>query len=810
MPTIVVPEKLNGKYDGTTPPTMLVPGWISGGKNIRKVSQLGGWKPRRGCSLHNTTALESGEAIDSLHYYENPFNGDEHFIAQCNDKLVVQSAQAYLPPTADASFGTSLGVSVGATPGFSATVGEYWFYADGSGRPIAYGGTSPRVRGFFSYDSSEVGYNDFSRLVSDGRTDTEAIMVGAAGDKAYVITEERASAFVFVLGSTVNSNAVTLTVKAWRSGAWTATSSLSDGTATGGASMAQSGTVSWTASALDEMRAFYGIEGYVYELSWSGALSSSVDVVSINCTMAATLMTNKWNGEMAWVSGCRFYDQSAGEYQECLGKVTNESMSMYIDISAATTSDFLYIKTPEPAGIFGIAVATDYTNTADAQIDQIDYWDGDSWASITTNLTDMTKDTAGDSSFSQTGTLFFDASAITPHRRIFQGDNLPGYWYRISWDAQLATDVRIYAVMYGAFPDTLPIYNGCVEFKGRLFVWGDPEFPNRLRYSAEDAPFTFCGPDSGYTDPFGAKDKLLCAVKFYNELIVWKERSVWLLEGDSPATFGTLKITDKVGLASPKSAVVAEVGFPAIHREEPMTIAIWEDIDGVYTFDGRKTKKESLAVNHYFNPEYTEFIGATNLTSLQAGVDRTNNEYHLLLPSTELVFNYITAEWYPAWEREIVLKTMVDFRANDNRHYSYGGSSSGFIMRLEYDTTDKSTANADVAISHSLKTRSISYEQTERLVRFTLRKLLAEFKVKSSGEIKVTVFKDNATIGQELITPRKMYLYRDNYNITVPHLDCSIEDCKCFQVEFALDYIDEEMEIYSFYYEIAGSGISES
>jgi len=809
MATVIVPERFTGKYDGITPPTLLPVSWISGGKNIRKVSQQGGWKARLGCTLHNTTVIESGEAVDSLHYYENPLNGDEHFIAQSNSKLLTQTAQSKLPPIADPSFGTTLGVTVGTTPGFSATVGEYWFHADGSGRPIAYGGTSPRAKGFFSYDVSELAYNDFSRLVQDGRADTEAIMVGAATDLAYVITEEIASALVFNLGATVNSNDVTLVVKAWRSGSWTEVTGISDGTDSTG-TMAVDGTVSWTAGA-DKMRAFYGIEGYVYQLSWSGALSNSVDIISINATQAACSITNKWNGEMDWVTGARFYDASATEYQECLGKVTNESTSQYIDISSGATGDYLYFKTPEPAGILGIAIVTGYTNLAasTANIDSLGYWDGDSWNELTTNLSDTTLDGTLAASMSQTGTLMWDASSITPHRRIFQGDNIPGYWYRISWDAELSTNVRVYALLYGAFPETLPSYNGCVEFKGRLFVWGDPEFPNRLRYSAHDAPFTFCGADSGYTKPFGPKDKILCAIKFYNELIVFKEKSVWLLEGDSPATFGVLKITDKVGLASPKSAVVAEVGFPAIHREEPMTIAIWQDIDGVYTFDGRKTKKESAQVDHYFNPNYSTCIPAASITNLQAFVDRTNNEYHLCLPSKELVFNYISAEWYPPWEREIALKTGVDFRANDNRHYSYGASSTGWIMRLETDTTDKTIANADKAIEHSIKTRSIGYESAERLVRFILRRILAEFKRKDSGEVTVTVFKDNATVGEELVIPKKMSLYADNYNIIVPSVTCSIEDCKCFQVEFKLNYPDEEIECYSFYYEIGGSGINE-
>ena len=177
MTTQVIPERFVGQYHGVIPPTLLKKGWISGGKNVRKVSQGGGWKARKGCALHNTTTLESGADAKSLHYYINPFSGDEHFVAQVNSKLVRESAQNKLPPTQDTSYGTTLGVSVGTTPGFSAQVGEYLFYADGSGRPIVYGGASPRVRGFFVYDASEVADCDYSRKVIDGRSDTYGIVL---------------------------------------------------------------------------------------------------------------------------------------------------------------------------------------------------------------------------------------------------------------------------------------------------------------------------------------------------------------------------------------------------------------------------------------------------------------------------------------------------------------------------------------------------------------------------------------------------------------------------------------------------------
>jgi len=810
MATQVVPERFVGQYHGVVPPTLLAKGWISGGKNVRKVSQGGGWKPRRGCALHNTIALESGATVKSLHYYINPFSGDEHFIAQVNSKLVRESAQAQLPPEVDASFGTTLGVSVGTTPGFSAQVGEWWFYTDGSGKPTCWGGATPRIKGFFVYDVGNTTVCDYSRKVIDGRADTYGIVLEAATDYFIVLTEERISGVAFDLGANVNATARTLTVEAWRSGSWTAVSSLVDGTASpAGTPLAIDGTISWTASASDLMRSYLGIQGYAYKFSWSGVLSGSVYVISATCVQAATTMTNKWNGVMNWVSGARFYDSSLGEYIEYLGKVTNESSSMYMDISSAETADFIYVKTPEPATIFGLGITDGYGNVNAAAIDQIDYWNGSAWTAVTTNLTDETKDGGGTKSFAQTGILAFDASAITPQMTLLKGDHVPGYWYRISWAAALSANTRIYAIAYGAYPETLPTYDGCVEFKGRLFLWGDPEYPNRLRHSAKDAPFCFSGMDSGYTDVFGDMSPVLCAVRFYNELIVFKKNGVWLLEGESIGTFGTLRIADKVGLASPKSVAIAEVGFPSAHRDEPMTIAIWQDIDGVYTFDGRKTKKESYAVDHYFNPESASCIAAALVRSLQAYNDSINNEYHLLLPSVELVFNYVTAEWYPPWDRKIVLGTGMSFRANDNREYAYGASADGFVMRLETDTSDKTTANADEAIEHSIKTRAVGMENAERIIRFGLRRLLAEFKAQSTGSPVTKTFKDLASTGTTQSTPVAMSMIETGYAVTVPHLTMSIEDCRCFQVEFSLDMIDQEMEIYSFGYEISGRGLSE-
>ena len=50
-------------------------------------------------------------------------------------------------------------------------------------------------------------------------------------------------------------------------------------------------------------------------------------------------------------------------------------------------------------------------------------------------------------------------------------------------------------------------------------------------------------------------------------------------------------------------------------------------------------------------------------------VIKQNNEYHLLLPSSEVVYNYVSDEWYPPWDRNIDLLCGINFKGGDNRDY---------------------------------------------------------------------------------------------------------------------------------------------
>jgi len=796
-------EKFTGKYDGVIPAALLENGAIAGGKNMRKVSKGGGWKARRGCILHNTTAAESSSAIKSLHQFKHPRNADYHFITQINNLLLDSAAD---PPTAGTTLGTTMGVTVGATPGFSCVVGSEFIYTDGTSELLCYGGTAPFPLGFLVYDISNTAYVDYTRNVTDARSDTKAVVLGAATDVFYMISNEPASAVALDLGTAVNAAAETIVVKAWRAGSWTTVTGASDGTASGGATLAKDGTISWTASASDTMTTIANIMGYAYQFSFSGALSGSVDVTSCTVVRAMSSITNKWNGIFEWMAGARYYEVAATEYKEGLGELSNESTSQYLDISAGATGDFLYFKGVEPLTGIGLGIPINYGNTNNAQVDLIEYWDGDEFATVGT-LTDTTVDSGATNGFSQTGTIFWNAAALSPQRRTFEGDHTSGYWYRMSWDAALSADTRIYMMVGAIFPENLPKYKGCIEFKDRLVVWGDPEFPNRLRYSATRRYDCFSGSDSGYTDAFGDMSEVNCCVSFYNELLVFKENSIFLLEGFSPATFGVLKVSSTVGLASPKSAYMVEIGYASMHADEPLSIAIWQTFDGVYVLDGRKPRKVSLPVNQFFNPEYSTCLAAASIKDRQAFTDPINNEYHLLLPATELVYNYVLDEFYPPWEREIIIDTGVNLRGTDNRFHTYAASSKGLVMRLENDTSDKSTANADVAIAHSLKTRAFSAEELGVSLLFTLRRVWAVMKARTAGSVTTNLFKNMATTGVTIATPSTISMIATGEGLATEALDLGVQGCSCFQIEFTLEVIDQELEIWSMLYELEARGL---
>ena len=113
-----------------------------------------------------------------------------------------------------------------------------------------------------------------------------AMDAGTTSDFLYVCTKDIIGGLRAVIGA-VNGNAATLTVKYRKSDDTWADISATDGTASGGATLAVTGSITWTVptdwkrttlrAAVSEADS-PAIEGYWLQLSWSAALDSDTEI----------------------------------------------------------------------------------------------------------------------------------------------------------------------------------------------------------------------------------------------------------------------------------------------------------------------------------------------------------------------------------------------------------------------------------------------------------------------------------------------------------------------------------------------------
>lgn len=802
-------EKFSGPYVPFEEQEFVPKGSITGGRNLRRSGLLGGWKGRLGYSLINTTAVGDpvngvGDPIKAIFQYTNPIWEDYHLLVQVagnirdntisydelltrnGETLETQGGQALLarssgdPLEQVADMGGSIFSSAGATPGFADVVGEDFIYADGSGAPVVFGGNTPTCNGFLVDDGSGE-FNDFGKSVRNSESSTYAVIQSDASVVYYVGSKEIANAIQLTFGSSKNTNSVTATVKAWRSGSWTSVSA-SDGTS-GTVTHDTDGQLSWTAGS-DEMRVLNNQMLYWYQVSFSGA-PTITHVISCRVVRAAARMTNKWDGSWRYPSTVLFYNGTDQNYTDVSGLVSNTSESQYLDLSSSGTSDFLYAKAPERLAALGILMVQDKVNSNSALIDAFEYWNGTAWTSI--SFTDSTKDGGGTDSFAQTGIIWADLTEQAAVRRRVGGDDTAGYWIRLSWAAALSADVNVAAIFYASWPDEMPTVDGVVEYNGRGVYWGPFEYPNRLLISPYDRPDQLADLDDSYSPPFGGLDRIKCCGVFGEYLLVLKEKGVFLMSESSAGSFSVKQLTAEVGISSPKSLAIAEVGESNLKKEEVIITAIWEDLDGFYKISyGGNILKISEMVKNYYDPEKSEYIGDANVGNTQGYISPMDGTYRAVLSDRELVYNIKRSEWYPPWIREIPLAAASVIKGTLNQYVVVGGSSNGLLLRIDYGTADYDTDNVAHNIDQRLITRTFFLDETNPIIKGFLRGLwwlLKESDISTDGDLLCYLTLNRLSSSENYSL--------SSYSATAEYLsvfeNISYENVRCFQIELRTD-----------------------
>lgn len=137
----------------------------------------------------------------------------------------------------------------------------------------------------------------------------QALLGGlTSSDFVIGIFEERMTALsITMIAGMTNTTAATVTIYYWSGTAWVSVGTVTDGTLASGASMNQSGVMSWNAPAetSEKAQTLFGVSGYAYKIKWSATLTDRARASAgthTGANGAATLTDiTKWWEKDEWV-----------------------------------------------------------------------------------------------------------------------------------------------------------------------------------------------------------------------------------------------------------------------------------------------------------------------------------------------------------------------------------------------------------------------------------------------------------------------------------------------------------------------------
>jgi len=731
-------------------------------KNMRYLSGGVGIETRGGTRRFNATAVGSGANIDKIFqhiYTRNQVDYADTYVVTDERKLY-QADSIPESSNGSGSLGSSLySFSSGADIPSVCQVEDVVVVSTRKDI-VTYQGSLPPIDGFLvghDIDNANTGDAEDGKTfyvwtdeVTDFDDSTYAVFtldtLSTDNDNAfYVGFFQPIEGIKFTLGTSTNNNASTLTLQKWTGAAWSDLT-ITDGTTSGGATFAQTGTVSWTYDGTEKPRMLNGLMLYWYRGTVNATLDQ-VHVKQIEAVKPWAQLVDVSDGEQFYCTGFYHYDQSADKHVDWLAQVIDGSRGSYAKIDEITSSDAIYIGFPVRVMSISLDITQAYSNDANAAAMTVSYWDGDSWVNYASDEYHDGTDADG-YSFTQSGVIRLEDKGTAVKMRSIQ-NSLPMYWYKLTFDDTVDNtandEIRIWRVRGVAAPRTVKNCNWVLNFKDRLFRFGLEDAPNTAEYSAYKLPYAIGGADTSAVNPritFGDHSEITCAVNFYNEALVFKRNQVWMMEGDSPQTFGTLLLDNTVGCVAPQTAQLVRTWVTLKEEKKDFRHAVFfQAYDGVYGCDGIRCWKLSHDIENYFDPNNSNGIKAGYRDKSVAWYDRFRNEYNIILwlgatPTPyRFVYNTELQRWAGPWEYGVDLcsgATLVD--SNYDSH-QYGGGTDGRLYHLECNSyNDVDSSGNNTAIDNYVE---LGDNWTGLLNKWSYRGIYLYGQAKSSGAVTV-------------------------------------------------------------------------
>jgi hypothetical protein len=486
-----------------------------------------------------------------------------------------------------------------------------------------------------------------------------------------------------------NTVASTLTVKEWQGSSWT-TLSITDNTDTG-ATLAQTGTVTWTATGSAKARYINGLSLYWYQVSFDAG-SVSIYNVTVNAPMQQ--ITNIWDGTEQLPIRTLKYDGTTNKDYSV--EVADNYQDTYADFSSLNTSHYIYVGFTEPQQALDITFVAGSENGTASTTMSVTYWNGSTWVSVTA-LDDGTATST--TSFSKGGVISWQGASLGTEFQRTISNETPLFYYRISFAAQLDADVKVSEIRGVPYPQAILSYSYPAMYQSRAILLNESSrYKNKLLYSAFGTADVFVGDDTGSilvgdsSEITGACTLSLVLTSALEQLIITKKNQTYRLFGNGPENWELQLISGTVGCIAPKTIQTVSLPLDSQSNFIGRHIAIWQGADGIYVTDGRTPSPIHNDIKNLFDKRSSTSINTLMIDKSVGFIDHENLEYHWLFASgssetldKEYVFDLRRWKWFEV-VRGSGKQLQTGFKVTDayGNNYNYGTLDTGYAERLEY------------------------------------------------------------------------------------------------------------------------------
>lgn len=541
------------------------------------------------------------------------------------------------------------------------------------------------------------------------------------GKDSWVVMSTRPLQGVKYYVSEPNSTTSTTTGKTW-TGQEFSSLTVTDGTASGGVSLAQSGVMSF-ASTVGQAVPYYfeGLYLYAYLFNLS---AGSAEIYNVTADADFQEVVDIWDGILRQPIVWQFWDDSAdtgaGTYTEYTLEVNASSIVDYRiggQADGMTTSDKIIMMFDDRMAAIKYEMIEGFVNIASA-VAVLKYWNGSAYIEVGNLVDGTTEDGGATKTLNQSGVMSWTppSGAQEKPQTLF---GVTGYAYELTItggplsgttgdsSAEVVIDVCT------GIPAQLvvPPFKFPSQFKSRALLCGYTEGKegNRVDFCFPNAPDVWNG---GFTSHngfsslfFGGNEDLTAGTQLHLRLssrllTVWlalKDSESYMLAGSGPSDYQIFPISQVVGTPAPLTLAKAEAG-PELSKDTGRNVAFWLSNTGPIMFDG-VTPHPIPGIENYFDQTNAESIDFDNIGISRGWYDSNFKEYNLLIPSGSsqttnnvwLVLDVTSMRWSKKVPPAFPQMGFQVIDTNGERHL-YGGIDTGYMMRLEngsdWDGTD--------------------------------------------------------------------------------------------------------------------------